>query len=400
MVLTDDQLNDLAHWVRRRSALHRYIEGWGVAHGLSVRCDPAAPGCIVVRPGYARSCCGDDIVLCQDTCCDVCGCQPAGPCCDQGADQDDLRAVDVYLRYAETLQDPAKVMASCGCGGHDSVEYERVAETGTLCCVPVADTSTDPATLAARDWERGYAACAAVVGDYLREISDRASTEDRLKWILRWIDRAADDALCCLRQRLCRTGFGEEGAGGTLLEIVSALRNRYLEATYGQCRRPQGVLLARVWLGRDENGRCVVDCIDSHPPFRRVITAPGWPDLPGHINVAGLWWQRRAIACERVPQLGLKVIWRQYRRPDSVTQLAEFLEGDSAFVRCDAEYEAWLYRDRCGHWDGDEPDGRVVRLRPAAAQVGAPPPVRRAPASRAPGPRSPRGRSAARKDDQ
>src|SRR5580693_3524931 len=58
MVLTDDQLNDLAQWVRRRSALHRYVEGWGVVRGLGIRCDPAGPGCVVVGPGYARSCCG------------------------------------------------------------------------------------------------------------------------------------------------------------------------------------------------------------------------------------------------------------------------------------------------------------------------------------------------------
>jgi hypothetical protein len=396
MVLTDDQLNDLTQWVRRRSALHRYVEGWGVVRGLGVRCDPARPGCVVVGPGYARSCCGDDIVLCQDTCLEVCACQPVGPCCDQDRDDDDCRAVDLYLRYAETQQDAARVMASCGCAGHDSVEYERVAETGTLCCVPVADTATDPATLAARDWERGYAACAAVVGEYLREVSDRASTEDRLKWILRWIDRAADDALCCLRRRLCRTGLGDEGVAGTLLEIVSALRNRYLEVTYGQCRRPEGVLLARIWLGRDENGRCVVDCVDSHPPFRRVITAPGWPNLPGRVNVAGLWWQRRAIACERACQLGLKLTWRQYRPPDSVEELAELLDGDSVFAACDAEYETWLYRDRCGRWNDDGPDGRVVRLRPAAAQVGlAPAP----PGPRTPAARATRGRAAARKDN-
>jgi hypothetical protein len=388
MVLTDDQLNDLAQWVRRRSALHRYVEGWGVVRGLGVRCDPARPGYIVVGPGYARSCCGDDIVLCQDTCLDACACQPPGPCCDQDAGRDGGRAVDLYLRYAETPQDPAKVMASCGCGGHDSVEYERVAETGTLSCVPVADTSTDPATLEARDWERGYAACAAVVGEYLREVSDRASAEDRLKWILRWIDRAGNDALCCLRQRLCRTGLGKDGGAGQLLEIISALRNRYLEATYGQCRRPPGVLLARVWLGRDENGRCVVDCIDSQPPFRRVITASGWPDLPGHINVAGLWWQRRAIACERAGRLGMRVTWHEYR-PDSVAKLAEFLDGDSAFVPCGGEYESWLYRDRCGDWGDDEPDGRVARLRPASAQVGASAPVVLAPAPQAPAPQAP-----------
>ena len=372
MVLTDDQLNDLAQWVRRRSALHRYVGGWGVVRGLTVQCDPASPGCVEVGPGYARSCRGEDIVVCDDVCVDVCACGPQSPCCDDAegpADTGDPGqprppAVDLYLQYAETPQDPAKVMASCGCGGHDSVQYDRVAEGGTVICVPVADPSTDPATLAAREWDRGYAACSAVVADYLREVSENASPEDRLKWILGWIDRADDDALCCIRRCLYRDGFGEAGAAGALLEIVSALRNRYLETTYGECGSPRGVLLARVWLRFDENGRCAVDCIDSYPPFRRVITAPGWPHMPGFINVAGLIWQRRAVACEQVRQLGLHVgNWYLYHAPEQVTDLAKWYEDDSAFVRCDADYEAWLYRDRCGHWTGDETDGRVLRLR-------------------------------------
>ena len=400
MVLTDDQLNDLAQWVRRRSALHRYVEGWGVVHGLGVRCDPASPGCVVVGPGYARSCCGDDIVICQDMCLDVCACGPAGPCCDDGQEpapgQDDeragRRAVDLYLHYTEEPQDPAKVMAACGCGGHDSVQYERVAEGGTVTCVPVADTRTDPATLAARDWDRGYAACATVVADYLREVSEKAREEDRLKWILRWIDRAGDDALCCIRRRLCRDGFGEWEVIGTLLEIVWALRTRYLETTYGECRPPKGVLLARVWLCLDENGRCAVDCIDSYPPYRRIVTTPGWPHMPGYINVAGLIWQRRAIACEQARQRGLQVTWGEYPRPENVAELARQFDGDSAFVRCDADYEAWLYRDPCGRWADDGPDGRVVRLRPASPRIGAVPP----PASAA-GSRASRSRPAARK---
>ena len=373
MVLTDDQLNDLAQWVRRRSALHRYVEGWGVVRGLAVRCDPTSPGCLVVGPGYARSCCGDDIVLCDDVCLDACACEPQDPCCDdaQGpagkgdAGQPGLRAVDLYLQYTEEPQDPAKVMASCGCGGHDSVQYERVAEGGTVICVPVADTSTDPATLTAREWDRGYVTCSAVVADYLREVSERASAKTRLKWIIDWIDRANDDALCCIRRCLCRDGFGEAGVTGTLMEIVYALRNRYLETTYGECRSPDGVLLARVWLCFDENGRCAVDCIDSSPPFRRVIMTPGWPHMPGFINMAGLIWQRRAVACEQVRQLGLSVQWSPYYAPKRVEDLAANLfDGDSAFVRCDGDYEALLYRDRCGHWTGDEPDGRVLRLRP------------------------------------
>ena len=91
--------------------------------------------------------------------------------------------------------------------------------------------------------------------------------------------------------------------------------------------------------------------------------------MPGYINVAGLMWQRRSIACERVRRLGLEVDWRQLGQPKNAEELAGFFEGDSAFVPCDAGYEAWLYRDPCSYWEDDEPDGRVVRLRPAAPRV-------------------------------
>ena len=375
MVLTDDQLNDLTQWVRRRSALHRYVEGWGVVRGLAVRCNPVNPGCVVVGPGYARSCYGDDIVVCDDICLDVCACPPPGPCCDDSKEpapgQERPRAVDIYLQYTEKPEDPATVMAACGCGGHDGAQYERVAEGGTLTCVPVDDPDTDPATLAAREWDRGYRACSSVVTEYQRVFSDKnGREEDRLKWILRWIDQEGDDALCCIRRWLCRNGLGKLGASGALLEIVSARRNRYLETTYGECACPKGVLLARVWLSSDEDGRCAVECIDSHPPFRRVIRPSGWPQMPGFINVAELIWQRRTIACEQARTLGLRVSnWYSYKAPGKVTALADWYDNDSAFLNCDTDCNAWLYRDRCGHWVGDEndndADGRVLGLRSA-----------------------------------
>jgi hypothetical protein len=374
MVLTDDQLNDLAAWVRHRSALHRYVEGWGVIRGLAVTCDPGNPRGVLVGPGYARSCCGDDIVTCEELRVDVCGCEPKGPCCDSGASgaagavkRPAERAIDLYLRYAETLADPAKVRASCGCGGPNSVQYARIAEGGTIVCVPVADLSTDPATLAAREWDRGYLACAAVVHDYLREVSEQASAEDALKWLLTWIDRAgpADAAaLCCTRRHLCRDGLGEAGASGALLEIVLALRARYLQDSYGQCRCPEGVRLGRVWL-RDDDGNCAVECVDATTPFRRELTAPGWPQLPGYRNVADLTGQRRMVAADRAGQLGVTVArWEQYRAA-SVSDLADLFTGDSAYVPVAATCEAQLYQDRCGRWT-DEQDGRVLRLREVA----------------------------------
>jgi hypothetical protein len=105
-------------------------------------------------------------------------------------------------------------------------------------------------------------------------------------------------------------------------------------------------------------------------------------------------WQRRAIACERVRRLGLPVIWRQYPGPRTVDELAELFDGDSAYVRCDADYEVLLYRDVCGHWEGDGPDGRVVRLLPASPRAEAAPRA----VSAAAGPRASRSRPATQKD--
>ena len=375
MVLTDEQLNDLATWVSRRAALHRYVEGWGVARGLAVHCDPRDPHGVLIGPGYARSCCGDDIVTCASISVNACACEPKGACC--GGDiaprgNEGPRAVDLYLRYTRTWEDPALLRADCGCGAHDGVQYATIAEGGTVACVPVADPGIDPATLAAREWERGYRARAAVVTDYLREVSESATREDRLKWLLSWIDHTDDAdsaALCCVRRQLCRHGLGDDDAATStaLIEIVCALRGRYLEATFGQCCRPRGVLLARVWLGEDDKGRCVADCIDANPPFRRVLTAPGWPWLPGHVNIASLLWHRQAVAADRARELGLRVRWHHYRPPAEVTQLARLLEEDSGYVRAGAECEAQLYHDRCGHWEDDEQDGRVLLLRHAGS---------------------------------
>lgn len=374
MVLTDEQLNDLSAWVSRRAALHRYVEGWGVVRGLAVQCDPGDPRGVLIGPGYARSCCGEDIVTCTAISVTACGCEPAGACCHDGPAgpaADGPRAVDLYLRYAQTWEDPAQVRAECGCGAHDTVQYATIAEGGTLVCVPVADPSTDPATLAARAWERGYQACATVIADYLREISNRASRESRLKWLLSWIDRADEAdraALACLRRQLCRDGLGGDRSAScaALIEIVSALRACYLEATFGECHRSPGVLLARVWLGRDDKGRCVVDCVDANPPFRRVLTAPGWPPRPGYVNGASLFWQRRAVAADRARELGLRVASTfGYAPPAEVSELAKFFEEEQVYLPADAGCEAHLYRDRCGHWGDDKDDGRVLRLRPA-----------------------------------
>jgi hypothetical protein len=71
-LLTDEDLQRLDHYITAKNKLHnRYLIGWGVACGLEVVCN-ACDGTVTVRPGYALSPCGDDIIVCADTAVDVC----------------------------------------------------------------------------------------------------------------------------------------------------------------------------------------------------------------------------------------------------------------------------------------------------------------------------------------
>ncbi len=71
-LLTDEDLTRLDSYITAKNRLHnRYLVGWGVACGLEVVCNPC-DGTVTVRPGYALSPCGDDIVVCNETSVDIC----------------------------------------------------------------------------------------------------------------------------------------------------------------------------------------------------------------------------------------------------------------------------------------------------------------------------------------
>src|SRR5260221_13972083 len=61
--LTEDDLQDLVDYVVAKNRLHnRALFGDGVVCGLDVTCDPCGGAKVVVRPGYALDCCGNDIL--------------------------------------------------------------------------------------------------------------------------------------------------------------------------------------------------------------------------------------------------------------------------------------------------------------------------------------------------
>ncbi len=82
-LLTEEDLNRLEHYVVEKNKLHnRYLHGSGVVCGLEVVCSPCH-NVVHVKPGYALSPCGEDIIVCKDDTVDVCAliqaCRPVSP---------------------------------------------------------------------------------------------------------------------------------------------------------------------------------------------------------------------------------------------------------------------------------------------------------------------------------
>src|SRR6185503_8230244 len=63
-LVTEDDLQLLSDYVGQKNRLHnRHLFGAGVVCGLEVTCDPCGDGRVIVHPGYAIDCCGNDLTL-------------------------------------------------------------------------------------------------------------------------------------------------------------------------------------------------------------------------------------------------------------------------------------------------------------------------------------------------
>src|SRR5688572_21094284 len=137
-LLTDADLSALLKWARDRFGLTRYRHGWGVVCGLDVRGKYGSPTTVIVTPGYAVDCCGNDVVVCEDAPLDLkkyCRDDP-DPCADLRPETDEevvlgdrLRAIDIYLQYDEQSADPTTAMGRGSCKQVADCEYSRTKET-------------------------------------------------------------------------------------------------------------------------------------------------------------------------------------------------------------------------------------------------------------------------------
>lgn len=153
-LLTDEDLKRLDHYITAKNKLHnRYLIGWGVACGLEVVCN-SCDGTVTVRPGYALSPCGEDIVVCADTPVDVCSmiqkcrktqprdCQPFqtggnDPCKDATEEWVLSICYDEKLsRGVVPLKNTgsAACCSRCACGGSSSCGRQGQSSGGSCSC--------------------------------------------------------------------------------------------------------------------------------------------------------------------------------------------------------------------------------------------------------------------------
>ena len=350
-LLTDADLSALLKWSRDRFGLSRYRHGWGVVCGLDVRGKYGSPTTVIVTPGYAVDCCGNDVIVCEDAPLDLkryCR-DEEDPCADLrprlgNEDEtqefgDRLRPVDVYLQYNEESADPTTAMGRGSCKQASECEYSRTKESFKL-VAKVGVAGTDPVRGRATKWHEEYEKCLDVLKNFRAQFQVGGRPDDVRQWLLRWLDNHPESGMSFLRERL-RTAAndffqGEGNLVAVMFILVQVCRNAYLNCDCFGCDEDVRLPLARVWMlpeDRARNQQCRVVAIDAYAPYRRPIQPECWPAPLGSVNVGRFIWHRWEEVCVAVRDRGLDVERVPFELPPTLRELEELLSCD-LFVRC------------------------------------------------------------------
>jgi hypothetical protein len=317
---------------------------------------------VIIGPGYGVSCCGEDIVVCENTKLDLSGAcsQPGDPCADPGAPAPpkvasaaaaagtkefppwpaDLMIVDVTVAYATAQTDPTTPLARGACGQRNGCEFGRVRETSVV-SYTLGMAGTDPVKAAAERWLDGYHQCTEVLRQFRNTFTSyRGDGEEIRRWLRGWIGKHPLIGFCFLADELATRSAqaltDERELAKILFYLVQDCRNSYLTCTCFACGADTGVPLARVWLqpAPSGNGGCSVFEIDPYPPYRRPLHQQCWPALPGTANGAKVIWHRWEDACVTLAELGVALNRpEQFTLPETLAELADVL-GRSPFLEC------------------------------------------------------------------
>jgi hypothetical protein len=337
-LLTDADLTALVDWTRARLALVRHRDGWGVVCGLDVRCNPRKPSSVVIGEGYAISCCGSDIVVCEPAVVDLSTkCRPPkspcdDPCAPAPAPEElgDTATSDGPARepwdcpegvWVEILIDATDeeaggrpTLSTDGCRRIGSCEASRVRETHGVTVRRAA--AVDPLEQAEKRWRQRYAGCFRTI-DESDVPTDDAQYGDLRRTVEQFaLDRGCEGGCRALRW-ICRPGAPSDETMVTN-DVVQRIRLALLldcltevgRCDCRTCEPGEAVMLARVLLvpGRTEDCPCRVVAADDAPPYRRPLGHDCPPAGLGRVNLGDLLGQRPEGVCLEVQRRGVDVV--------------------------------------------------------------------------------------------
>jgi hypothetical protein len=344
-LLTDTDLGAMVEWTRKRLALARYRDGWGVVCGLDITCSFPRGGrqfcsdaqngpAVYVNPGYAIDCCGNDLVVCEPFKVDLSSvCQPPSDLCDpqpkpapdpdsSATDQsapknclelsrENLFAVQLNLRYHEDLAQGQRAMFRSGCSDVGPCEYSRVLERPCVHVevVPLAESYDEESD--EQEWVEEFRR------RLLQELKEiRTLLVQGLDAVLQYLKRNPpyqfcflEEVVCCLRARNAADQVSSEELSGVGMYLLLDWVLRQLQCPCLSCRPDNGVPLGKVLLRRTVvagRTQCRVVMIDSSVPHRRPLHKDGCrPIAAGKLDLAPYLWQSLDSTQSRLRSLGV-----------------------------------------------------------------------------------------------
>lgn len=183
MLLTerDFQEEQIYHQEKRRLS-NRMLHGWGVVCGLGVKPTIPESSKVIITPGTALDCLGNEIVVCKDFEVDLK--KLPDLCPDTSKDEKDLCVERetgdckyyIGIKYTEAPTDPVPVYVTGGSCEEKTCEYSRVREGF---CIKLFKSPPCHAALPK----------AGLFEDIVKCTTDNPSSEDKLKCVKKSLDK-------------------------------------------------------------------------------------------------------------------------------------------------------------------------------------------------------------------
>lgn len=349
-LLTAESLQLGQLYTEQRLALRRFVDGIGIVCGMEVRCHPSEPGHVIIGPGYAIDCCGEDLVLDEPLCVDVGGsiaqCFPGVDPCgkqDVGSNEIDENGQTRYvLRLERNPVGKAPVAVVLGRGdGERKSECRNSQETigVTVCIDPASDVCHDDVQdNHTREFRRISTELLCDIGVMLAEAprsSDRDKDDEIGKIVadalLLAISEQHPSTLCSLpaivtaQRRVLRTSGESDDAKVQAIEklvrnligLIDDRRQEYLRRECEQCCNRTGVAVAEVLVELEED-ECQSSvfrlvAIDRQPPAREALhpRSDWWRST--EVPLFDAYFRDVREACVILTGRGLNVTTREIR---------------------------------------------------------------------------------------